>query len=113
MSIVFVSSVRQLLEFYMLANKNFAVEYLLAQKFGIPKIQFTGYMKPEKKYQNVDASMLLRRVNKTQEQIWRQSVEQRLKERPSSDCPTWGSIPYTVTKPGGIMDARKCLLMEA
>jgi hypothetical protein len=27
-----------------------------------------------------------------------QSVEQRLKERPSRDCLTWGSIPYTVTK---------------
>jgi hypothetical protein len=28
------------------------------------------------------------------------SVEHRLKERPSRDCPTWGSIPYTATKPG-------------
>ena len=35
----------------------------------------------------------------SQEEIWRQSVEQRLKERPSRDCPTWGSIPYTATKP--------------
>jgi hypothetical protein len=26
-------------------------------------------------------------------------IEQRLKERPSRDCPTWGFIPYTVTKP--------------
>jgi hypothetical protein len=25
-------------------------------------------------------------------------VEQRLKEKPSRDCPTWGNIPYTVTK---------------
>jgi hypothetical protein len=25
-------------------------------------------------------------------------VEQRLKVRSSRDCPTWGSIPYTVTK---------------
>ena len=31
-------------------------------------------------------------------EIQRQSVEQRLKERPSRDCPTWGSIPYTATK---------------
>jgi hypothetical protein len=29
----------------------------------------------------------------SQERIWKQSVE------PSRDCPTWGSIPYTVTKP--------------
>jgi hypothetical protein len=26
------------------------------------------------------------------------SVEQKLKERPSRDCLTWGSIPYTVIK---------------
>jgi hypothetical protein len=31
-------------------------------------------------------------------QIGRQSMEQRLKERPSKDCLTWGSIPHTVTK---------------
>jgi hypothetical protein len=35
----------------------------------------------------------------SQEEIWKQSVEQRLKEMPSRNCPTWGSIPYTVTKP--------------
>ena len=35
----------------------------------------------------------------SQEEIWRQSVEQRLKEGPSWDGPTWGSIPYTVIKP--------------
>jgi hypothetical protein len=47
-------------------------------------------MKPKKKEdQNVDASVLLRRVYKySQEEIWRKSVEQRLKERPSRDCPT-------------------------
>jgi hypothetical protein len=45
-------------------------------------------MKPKKKEsQNVDASVPLRRVNKIQEEIWRQSVEQRLKKRPSRDCP--------------------------
>ena len=43
---------------------------------------------------------------------WRklQSVEKRLKERPSWDCLTWGSIPYTVTKPRYYCDANKCLL---
>jgi hypothetical protein len=34
----------------------------------------------------------------SQEQIRRQSVEQRLKERPPRDCLTGGSNPYTVTK---------------
>jgi hypothetical protein len=48
--------------------------------------------------QSVDTSVLLRRggAKYSQEEIWRQSVEQGLKERPSRDCPTWGSIPYTV-----------------
>jgi hypothetical protein len=26
-------------------------------------------------------------------------MEQRPEERPSRDCPTWGSIPHTVIKP--------------
>jgi hypothetical protein len=37
-------------------------------------------MKPKNEEQNVDASVLLGRLNKnSQEEIWRQSVEQRLK----------------------------------
>ena len=32
-------------------------------------------------------------------ELQRQSLEQRLKERPFRACPNWGSIPYTVTKP--------------
>jgi hypothetical protein len=31
-------------------------------------------------------------------EIQEQRVEQRLKERPSRDCPTWGSIPHADTK---------------
>jgi hypothetical protein len=55
-------------------------------------------VKPKKKKdQSVDVSVLLR-GRKIQEEIGRQSVEQRLKERPSRDCPTRGSIPYTVIK---------------
>jgi hypothetical protein len=50
--------------------------------------------------QSVDASVLFRKGNKfSQEEIRRQIIEQRLKERPSRDCPTWESIPYAVTKP--------------
>ena len=45
---------------YVLTDK-----WTLAQKFRIPKIQFTDHMKPKKKEdQSVDASVLLRRVNK-------------------------------------------------
>jgi hypothetical protein len=40
------------------------------------------------------------RTKYSQEEIWRQSVEQILKERPSRHCPTWGFILYTDTKPG-------------
>jgi hypothetical protein len=48
----------------------YSLKWILAQKFGIPKIQFTGHMEPKKKEdQNVDASVLFRRVNKIQEEI--------------------------------------------
>jgi hypothetical protein len=70
-------------------------------KAGMPKIQFIDHMKLKKKEdQSVDASVLLRRwTTYSREEIWTQNVEQRLKERPSRDCPAWGSIPYTVTQP--------------
>ena len=32
-----------------------------------------------------------------------------MKERPFRDCPTWGSIPYTVSKPGGYCEYREVL----
>jgi hypothetical protein len=57
-------------------------------------IQFTGHMNLKKKEdQRVDASVLLKRNKYSQEEKWRQSVEQRVKQGP-----TWGSIPYTDTK---------------
>jgi hypothetical protein len=42
-------------------------------------------------------------------EIQEQSLKQRLKERSSRDCLTWGSIPYTDT----VGDAKKCLLTGA
>jgi hypothetical protein len=67
----------------------------------VPGFGDTDYMKFKKKEDpSVDTSNLLRSVTKYPwEEIHRQSVEKRLKERPSRDCPTWGSIPYTITKP--------------
>jgi hypothetical protein len=54
----------------------------------------------KKEDQSVDASVLFRRGNKIlRGEIWRQSIEQTQKERSSRDYPTWGSIPYTGTKP--------------
>jgi hypothetical protein len=38
------------------------------------------------------------------------NLKQKLKERPSRDCPTWGSIPHTARKPITIVDAKKGLL---
>jgi hypothetical protein len=34
-----------------------------------------------------------------QKEIRGQRVEQRLKERPSRDCPTWGFMPHADTRP--------------
>jgi hypothetical protein len=67
----------------------------------------------KKEHQSVDTLVLLIRGNKIQEELQKPSVEQRLKERPYRNCPTWGSIPFTVTKPNTIVDANKCLLTEA
>jgi hypothetical protein len=57
-------------------------------------------MKPkEKDDQSIDASVLLRRVNKIlSEGNMETKCGARLKERPFRDCPIWGSSPYTVTK---------------
>jgi hypothetical protein len=49
----------------------------------------------KKEDQSMGATVLLRRKTKYRSKY----VEQRLKERPFRDCPTWGFIPYTVTKP--------------
>jgi hypothetical protein len=47
------------------------------------------FLLKKKEDQNVGTSVLLRRGNKIlMEEIWRQNVEQILKERLSRDCPT-------------------------
>jgi hypothetical protein len=57
-------------------------------------------MKVKKEDKSVDASVLLKRENKIlMEGNMETSVKQRLKERTSRDCATWGSIPNTDTKP--------------
>jgi hypothetical protein len=54
----------------------------------------------KKKDHNVDTSVLLRRgIKILMGGYKRQCLEQKLKDRSFSDCPTWGSFPYTVTKP--------------
>jgi hypothetical protein len=44
-------------------------------------------------------SKILTRNCSCLKEIQGQRVEQRLKEKPSRDCPTWGSIPHADTKP--------------
>jgi hypothetical protein len=54
---------------------------ILAQKVGIPKIQFTKHLKLKKKEgQSVDTSVLVRRGNKIPMEGVTESVKQRLKE---------------------------------
>jgi hypothetical protein len=57
-------------------------------------------MKVQKKEtQSVDASVLLRRENKILTGgIMETKCGAETSGRPSRDCPTWGSIQYTVTK---------------
>jgi hypothetical protein len=50
-------------------------------------------MRPTTHLQNFNPDVLLSKG------IQGQRVEQRLKERPSRDCPTWGSIPHADIKP--------------
>ena len=63
-------------------------KWILAKKFRIPKIQFTDHMKLKKEDQSVDASVLRWGNKILTEEIWRQSMEQRLKERAPGDWTT-------------------------
>jgi hypothetical protein len=69
----------------------------------------------KKEDQSVDNSILLRSGKKYPwKELQRQSLEQRLKERPSRDCHTCRSIPYTITKLKTLLwMPTKCLLTEA
>ena len=71
---------------YVLTDK-----WILAQNLGPPKIQFTDHMKLKKRKTKVWIlqSFLEGGTKYPWEEIQRLSVEQRLKERPSRDCPTW------------------------
>jgi hypothetical protein len=40
-------------------------------------------------------------------------MEQRMKDRPSRDCPNWGSIPYTGPNPDTTVDAMRYMLTGA
>ena len=69
-------------------------KWILSQKLKINKLQFTDHRKLKKKEDQIRGALLfLRKGTKySQEQLWRQSVEQRLKERPPKVYLTWGVI---------------------
>jgi hypothetical protein len=53
----------------------------------------------KKEYQSVDTSVLLRKGNKIPlEGVTETKCGAQTEGKPQ-DCPTWGSIPYTVAKP--------------
>jgi hypothetical protein len=98
------------------AHTRLTNKWILTQKFGIPKIQFTDHTKSKKKEkQNVDASVLLRRVNKiftggNMETKCGAETEGKAIQR----LPYLGNPPH-IQPPNSdvIVDARKCLLIEA
>ena len=69
-------------------------KWILAQKFKIPKIQFTDHVKCKKREdQSVDASVFLRRGNKIF--IYYMEIKCGSEGKAIRDCPNWGSIPYS------------------
>jgi hypothetical protein len=57
-------------------------------------------MEPKKKEdQNVDTSVLLRKNKILTGGNTERKCGAETEGKASRDCPTWGSIPYTVTKP--------------
>jgi hypothetical protein len=75
--------------------------WILAQKRRIPKIHFLKHMKIKmKEDQSVDTLFLLRMGNKIpMEGVTVTKFRVEMEGRPSRNCPTQVSIPYTTTKP--------------
>jgi hypothetical protein len=95
---------------YILSDK-----WVLAQKFGIPKIQLADQMKLKKKEDHsMDSPVLCRRGNKipmggdTKTKCGAET-EGKIIQR----LTTWGSIPHRVINSDTIVDANKCLLTGA
>ena len=74
-------------------------KWVLSQKLGIPKIQFTQTTWNSRRKTKV--WILQAFLEGGTKYPWEelQSVEEKLKERLPRDCSTWGSIPYTTIKP--------------
>ena len=90
-----------------------SVKWILTQKLGIPKIQFTDLMKLKKEDQSVDTSILLRRGNKipiegvTETKFGAETEGQTIQKLPYLGDPSHKQPP----KPDTIAYASKILLM--
>jgi hypothetical protein len=68
----------------------------------------------KKEDQSMRASVLHRRGTKySREEMRRQSVEQRLEERPLRDCPSGDPTHAQSPNADTIVDAKKCMLIGA
>jgi hypothetical protein len=87
-------------------------KWILAQKLGIPKIQFTEDMKLRmKENQNVGASVLLRKGTKySPEQIGRQVWSRDWRKGHPKTAPPGDSFHTQSTNPDSIVDLKKCML---
>jgi hypothetical protein len=76
-------------------------KWILAPKLRIPKIQFAKHLKLRKKEdQSVDTLFLLRMGNKIpMGGVTETKCGAETEGKAIQRLPTWGSVPYTVTKP--------------
>jgi hypothetical protein len=72
----------------------------ISQKLGIPKIQFTNYMRLKKKGdQSMDSSILLRRGNKIpMERVIDTKCGEETERMTIQRLPHLGIVPYTIIK---------------
>lgn len=75
-------------------------KWVLVQKLGIPNYNLqTTWNKRRMKTKLWMLPFFFEGGTKySQEEIWGHNVEHSLRQKPSRDCTTWGSIPYFVTK---------------
>ena len=87
----------------------------ISPKLRIPNIQFTDHRKLTKRKTKVWVLLsFLERVTKySWEQIWRQSIEQRLKERSSNTLPSGDPAHIQSLHPDTIVDAKKYMMTGA
>jgi hypothetical protein len=91
-TLILFTNITHSLKWYALSDK-----WILAQKLRISRhnLQNTWNSRRRKTKVWILRSCLEWGTKYPWKELQRQSVEQRWEERPSRDCPTWGSTPYT------------------